>query len=85
MDYCDQVIEDVLVDICLHGMIEEYHLHLENLSFASFSRLMEAARRKNESVRKIVSYNLVIRPSLKKMPLVAAVKRSGGSRGSSSK
>lgn len=39
---CDPVIEDVLVDVCLHDMIEDYRAYLKNLSFSSFSLLMEA-------------------------------------------
>lgn len=37
LDYYDPVAEEGLVDVCLHGMIKEYRLHLENLCFMSFS------------------------------------------------
>lgn len=36
LDFCDLVADDVLVDVCLHDMIEEYIVYLENLSFSSF-------------------------------------------------
>lgn len=39
-DYCDPVDEEVLVNVCLYGMLEEYHIFLGNLPFPSFSRLM---------------------------------------------
>lgn len=42
----------MLVSICLHGMTEEYRVFLENLSFCSFAKLMEAARSTNESVHR---------------------------------
>lgn len=41
MDYCDPVNEEILVDVCIHGMTEEYKVFLKNLSFPSFSKLME--------------------------------------------
>lgn len=46
------VLEEVLVNVCLHGMDDEYKVSLENLTFLSFSKLMEAARRTNKSVRR---------------------------------
>lgn len=39
-----------MIDVCLHGMANE--IFLEYLTFPSFSRLMEASRRTNESVRR---------------------------------
>lgn len=42
----------MVVDVCLHGMVHEYRVYLENLTFPHFSKLLEAARRANESVRK---------------------------------
>lgn len=26
LDYCDLVVEEALVNGCLHGMLEEYHI-----------------------------------------------------------
>lgn len=43
LDYYDTVLKDVLVDVCFHGMIEDYQVYIANLSFL-FSRLMEAAK-----------------------------------------
>lgn len=45
LDYYDLVAEDMLVDVCLHGMIEGYHVHLEMFSFSYVSRLKEAKER----------------------------------------
>lgn len=47
---------------CLHDMFDEYRVFLENLSFLSFSRLMEAERRTNESVRRTSKSNIASRP-----------------------
>lgn len=49
LDYCDPVVEDVLVDACLHGITEEYHG-------------MKVARRTNECVKRIVRSSGPIRP-----------------------
>lgn len=51
-DSSDAVDEETLVDVYLHGMVNEYPVYLENLTFPSFSKLIEAARRTYESVRK---------------------------------
>lgn len=42
LDCCDLVAEDVLVDICLHGMREDYHVHLNIVHLSLFLRLIEA-------------------------------------------
>lgn len=52
LDCINLVDEEVLVNVCLHGMNEEYRVFLENLTFSSFSKLMKAARQTNESVRR---------------------------------
>lgn len=44
LDCCDSEVEDLLVVAFLRGMIEDYHVHLEYLSFASFLQLTEAAK-----------------------------------------
>lgn len=46
LHYYDSMDEYVLVDVYLHGMMEEYRVKLENLSFVFFSRLGEIAGRK---------------------------------------
>lgn len=43
LDCSDVVNEENLVDIFLHGMANKYRVYLENLTFLSFSKLMEAA------------------------------------------
>lgn len=52
LDCVDPVDEEVLVNVGLHGMKNEYRVFLENLMFSSFSKLMEAARRTNEVSQK---------------------------------
>lgn len=47
LDCCDLVNEEVLVDVCLHVMKEEYLIsqnEKNKFCFPSFSRLMEASR-----------------------------------------
>lgn len=34
LDYCDPVDGETMVDVCLHGMANEYYIFLENLSFS---------------------------------------------------
>lgn len=41
-----------MVDICVHDMTNDYPVYLENLIIPSFSILIEAAKRTNESVRR---------------------------------
>ena len=48
----DPVKEKRLVDICISGMLYEYHLYIENLQIPSFTRLVEASRSTSMSVRK---------------------------------
>lgn len=36
LDYCDPIAEEVFVDVCLYGMLEEYKILFENLSFSYF-------------------------------------------------
>lgn len=72
------VDEEVLVNVCLHDMLKEYRIFLENLSFPTFSSLMEASRRTNVSKRRTsrpntTSYpNSMMRPPSRKWPIVAA-------------
>lgn len=83
--YCsDAVDEETLIGVCLHGMVNEYRVYLENLTFPSFSKLIEAARRTNESVRKpsrsTTSNHSGIAPRSfsRKRPVVAAVEDGQG-------
>lgn len=81
MDCCNPVDEEVFVNICLQGMLEECCIFLENLSFQSFSRLMEAVKRTNETVTRTTRPNSIsrpssmIRPPLRKRSIVAAIER----------
>lgn len=58
MEHRDPVAKNVLVDVCLHGMIEEYRVHLKNLFCASFSQLREATKKRNELFRRTMRFNL---------------------------
>lgn len=57
---CDPVDEEVLVNVCLHGINDEYRVFLENLTFLSFLKLMEASRQANETVRRTLKSNRVV-------------------------
>lgn len=48
----DLVEERMRVNICLHSMLEEYRIFLENLFVSSFSKLMETARLTNGMVHR---------------------------------
>ena len=50
--YYDLVEEERFVDICIVGMLYEYHSYLENLQIPSFTRLVEAFRRTSMLMRK---------------------------------
>lgn len=76
LDWCDPVVEDVLVDVCLHKTIKDYQSYLERLSFSSFSQLMEASRRTSETVKKAVESSSLIRFAPKKGPMLAVVKKN---------
>lgn len=52
LDYCNAVNKEAMVNVCLHGMANEYRVYLKNLTFLYFSKLMEAARRMKETVRR---------------------------------
>lgn len=49
--------EEVVVDVCLHGMLEKYRAFLDNLYFPSFSRSMEAGHCANELVHRTFRSN----------------------------
>lgn len=63
LDCCDLVEEEKPVNVCLHGMMEVYKIFLENLSFRSFSKLMEAPERTNESVHRTSRSSAATRPN----------------------
>lgn len=71
--------------------LEEYRNFLENLSFPSFSRLIEPARRTNESMTRTSRPSSTSRPSpmtkppMQKRAIVAALKKGQEARSSSSR
>lgn len=75
LDCCDQLDEEMSIDVCLHGMAKEYMVFLENLSFFSLSKLMEAARCTNESMHKSSKFNTSSKPN--KAPAARAMLKRG--------
>lgn len=60
---CDLVTEEVLIDVCLHGMMEEYRIFLESLFlFQGYWKLQCT----DELVRKTSRYSSIIPSSLVK-------------------
>lgn len=41
MDCCELVDEEVLVNVCLHGMLEEYRVFLEKFVFFLYEQVRE--------------------------------------------
>lgn len=86
LDCCNLVAEDVLVDVCLYGLIEDYRIYMENLSFSSISWVMQAARRTNWSVitnsrpSSLIRSSSVVRCAPKKRPINATVKKGKGAK-----
>lgn len=82
-DCYDPMGEGMLVHVRLHGMLEEYSIFLENLSFYSFPKLMEAARRTNEMVHRAPRPSSTSRSSLnsalKKRLIVVTLDKGEGS------
>lgn len=63
LEHCDLVYEEMLVDVCFHGMVKKYRVFLENLSFSSFPKLIEPRQRSNESVCRSSKFITSVKPS----------------------
>lgn len=82
-----------LVKICLHAIVEEYRIFLENLSFSSFSKLMEAPRLTKESMHRTSRsssaarpiHQPTVRPAPRKRSIVATIDRDKRSKTFNSK
>lgn len=88
LDYVDPVDEEILVNVCLHGMNDKYRVFLKNLTFSSFSKLIEIARKTNESVRRAPKHSRAFptaRPFVKRKQPVAAVESDHNTRPSNHK
>lgn len=87
LDCIDPVDEEVLVNVCLYDMKDEYRVFLKSLTFSSFSKLMEAVRRKNESVRLTPNSRVfpTAKPFSKRKQTVAAVEAGQKARSSGQK
>lgn len=72
----------MFINVCLHGMLEEYRIFMEKLSFASFSKLMEAAHRTNEPVCRTLRFRSTSYPSSdslsEKRPIFVAFENGKG-------
>lgn len=81
--------EEVLMNVCLHGMMDKCRVFLENVSLSSFSKLMKATRQTNESVRttsrasSVNHSNPIINPPPRKRPIVSALEKDQEARFSS--
>lgn len=71
----------MLIDVCLQGKMNEYHIILD-LSFPSFSNLMEVTRQTNELLRPSSASWSSSSSSLRKRSLVTILKKGVGSRSS---
>lgn len=81
---CDLVKEEMLADLCLYDILEDYYIFLGNLSLFSFSKLMKAARRTHEIMHRSSQLSSTRRSSpnfwLRKRPIVGILHRGVGSR-----
>lgn len=73
------------MDVSLHGRIEDYRIYFENLSFSSFSHLMEAARPSIKFVIRTSRSMSPIQSTPKKRSMIAAVDKNMGAKDSHSK
>ena len=63
MECHDNTSEEDLVQLCIHGMIRDYRVHLINHSFKTFSDLLVAARNLAKDVRPVPKTYRDVRPS----------------------
>lgn len=82
-DWCGPVAEVVLVDICLHGIIEDYH-YLENVLFF-FSLIWWTVRQTNKSVKRTSKTSWQISSMPKNKPIITTVEKNKGAKASSLK
>ncbi|OMO61386.1 Ubiquitin-conjugating enzyme, E2 [Corchorus capsularis] len=52
LDVHDAHNEKELVKVCIHGMFNEYRIHLENLPLDTFATLVDATRRTNSTIQR---------------------------------
>lgn len=76
--------EDVLVDVCLHGMMRELLDLFGEYIFSSFFRLMVVGGT-NEFVIKNSMSSSLIRSKQKKRAMIATAKKNNGAKSSRSK
>lgn len=83
--FCNLVAEDVSMDICPNGMVEDYWIYLDNLSFSSVSRLMDVTTWTNKLIIMNSRSSSLIRPTWKKRPMIAVAEKDKAAKASSSK
>lgn len=81
-DFYDPVAKDVLVNICLHGMIDTTWFIKETYHF-SLLRLMKVSRRINKFVRKTSRCSPFVRPTRKKRWMIETEEKNKGAKASS--
>lgn len=64
----DPVDEEILVDICIAGMLIKYRPYMENLQLPSFTKLVGFARKTNVSLRKPIKSSTSHTPNVSKPP-----------------
>lgn len=69
---------DVLVDVDLHRMTEDYRIYIENLSFSSFSKLMGVSE--EQSAKRNSRSSSLIRSTLKKRICLQPLRKAKGLR-----
>lgn len=60
LDCCDSIYKETLFGVCLYEIQEKYREDLKNLTFTFYAQLIEAVRRTNESVKKVMKYSLMM-------------------------
>lgn len=79
--------EDVLVDVCLYGVIEDYRTYLEDQSF--FLHFFFHVNGSQEAYRQVCYFGVISSLLIKFMPkkvlMIKALKKNKGSKPSSSK
>lgn len=66
--------KEVLVDVCLSGMIQDYRMHLQHFPFLSFSWQMEAESWTNKLAKRTKIATVITMPQ--KCPLKENVEKS---------
>lgn len=72
----------MLVVICLHSMMEEYCIFFENLSFSTFSKLMEVIRVATSQYDQVLQADLAVIPRHGRCPSLGPLRKERSPDGS---